>query len=247
MVLKERSVKPYTEVENVTSFDVILREGNVGNLLIEASDNLEPYIETSVQGDKLKIHLKEGFSYNVKQKVTIYVPVNNNLKAIQLVGSGDVILERGLRLNHLKCSLVGSGDIDIDVEANALDLVLSGSGDLNAKGDCPTLNVSLAGSGDIKAQSIKSKNVSANVVGSGDVMVYASEEFKGKVVGSGDIKAQSIKSKNVSANVVGSGDVMVYASEEFKGKVVGSGDILVEGNPKIQDTSVLGTGGIHFK
>ena len=206
VVLKERSVKPYTEVENVTSFDVILREGNVGNLLIEASDNLEPYIETSVQGDKLKIHLKEGFSYNVKQKVTIYVPVNNNLKAIQLVGSGDVILERGLRLNHLKCSLVGSGDIDIDVEANTLDLVLSGSGDLNAKGDCPTLNVSLAGSGDIKAQSIKSKNVSANVVGSGDVMVYASEEFKGKVVGSGDILVEG-NPKIQDTSVLGTGGI----------------------------------------
>lgn len=206
VVLKERSVKPYTEVENVTSFDMILREGNVGNLLIEASDNLEPYIETSVQGDKLKIHLKEGFSYNVKQKVTIYVPVNNNLKAIQLVGSGDVILERGLRLNHLKCSLVGLGDIDIDVEANALDLVLSGSGDLNAKGDCPTLNVSLAGSGDIKAQSIKSKNVSANVVGSGDVMVYASEEFKGKVVGSGDILVEG-NPKIQDTSVLGTGGI----------------------------------------
>ena len=206
VVLKERSVKPYTEVENVTSFDMILREGNVGNLLIEASDNLEPYIETSVQGDKLKIHLKEGFSYNVKQKVTIYVPVNNNLKAIQLVGSGDVILERGLRLNHLKCSLVGSGDIDIDVEANALDLVLSGSGDLNAKGYCPTLNVSLAGSGDIKAQSIKSKNVSANVVGSGDVMVYASEEFKGKVVGSGDILVEG-NPKIQDTSVLGTGGI----------------------------------------
>lgn len=206
VVLKERSVKPYTEVENVTSFDVILREGNVGNLLIEASDNLEPYIETSVQGDKLKIYLKEGFSYNVKQKVTIYVSVNNNLKAIQLVGSGDVILERGLRLNHLKCSLVGSGDIDIDVEANALDLVLSGSGDLNAKGDCPTLNISLAGSGDIKAQSIKSKNVSANVVGSGDVMVYASEEFKGKVVGSGDILVEG-NPKIQDTSVLGTGGI----------------------------------------
>ena len=206
VIVKERSVKPYTEVENVTSFDVILREGNVGNLLIEASDNLEPYIETSVQGDKLKIHLKEGFSYNVKQKVTIYVPVNKNLKAIQLVGSGDVILERGLRLNHLKCSLVGSGDIDIDVEANALDLVLSGSGDLNAKGDCPTLNVSLAGSGDIKAQSIKSKNVSANVVGSGDVMVYASEEFKGKVVGSGDILVEG-NPKIQDTSVLGTGGI----------------------------------------
>ena len=93
-----------------------------------------------------------------------------------------------------------------NVEANALDLVLSGSGDLNAKGDCPTLNVSLAGSGDIKAQSIKSKNVSANVVGSGDVMVYASEEFKGKVVGSGDILVEG-NPKIQDTSVLGTGGI----------------------------------------
>ncbi|GET46089.1 head GIN domain-containing protein [Capnocytophaga felis] len=206
IVNKERQVGDYNSVKLKGFIDVILLKGEVGKVRIEASDNVEPYILTTVKGGEITIELQEGYSYNFKHKVNVYVPVNERLEQVSLSGSGDISMKEQIKVANLKCMLSGSGDISINFDAIRLDLSLSGSGDLIAKGNCPEISIKLVGSGDITTDGIRAEHVTAQLSGSGDIDVYASKSIKARVSGSGDISVKG-NPELQDTHVSGSGEI----------------------------------------
>ncbi|MDO4782926.1 MAG: head GIN domain-containing protein [Capnocytophaga felis] len=206
IINKERRVGNYSSVKLKGFIDVILLKGEVGKVRIEASDNIEPYILTTVKGGEITIELQEGYNYNFKHKVNVYVPVNERLEQISLSGSGDISMKEQIKVENLKCTLSGSGDISVNFDATRLDLSLSGSGDLTVRGNCPEINIKMVGSGDITTDSIRAERVTVQLSGSGDVDVYASKSIKAKVSGSGDISVKG-KPELQDTQVIGSGEI----------------------------------------
>lgn len=206
IISKERSVGAYNQVINKSPFTVILSEGEVGKIRIETSDNLEPYILTSVQNDALLVEVKSGVNYMTKHKIKIYVPVNHRLIKMSLIGSGEIYLKNKLTVDTFDCHLDGSGDMQVNLSANNLNLELIGSGDLDVTGTAHHLKAELSGSGDIDAKKLRAKTADVQLNGSGDISVYAEEAVKARMTGSGDISIYG-KPKKQDSQVVGSGDI----------------------------------------
>lgn len=206
IINKERRVGDYTSVKLKGFIDVILVKGEVGKVRIEASDNIEPYILTTIKNGEIIIELQEGYNYNFKHKVNVYVPVNEQLEQVSLSGSGDISMKEQIKVGNLKCTLSGSGDISVNFNATRLDLSLSGSGDLVVTGKCPEIDIKMVGSGDITTDSIRAERVTVQLSGSGDIDVYASKSIKAKVSGSGDISVKG-NPELQDTHVSGSGEI----------------------------------------
>lgn len=105
---------------------------------------------------------------------------------VEMKGSGDVIL-RGLDIDRLEASLLGSGDISLSGKANKGIYRVSGSGDIEAFGcEVKDLVCSVAGSGDIDATA--TGTLDASVSGSGDIEYKGGASVKSHVAGSGAIE-----------------------------------------------------------
>ncbi|WP_443098487.1 head GIN domain-containing protein [Winogradskyella haliclonae] len=209
-------------------------------------------------------------------KVTTITRTTGEYDAVKCGGSMDFKLVEG-----------AEGKITIKGESNLLEYIVTEvkNGTLvvkvkNGKNIRPSNNktimitipyrdidgVSLAGSGDVWNEgTIKSKDFSAAVAGSGDLILNIDTDYtkasvagsgdltlKGKantlkasVAGSGDIHGFKLNSVNVDAKVAGSGDISVNCSGELKARVAGSGDIEYRGNPTKEDTKVSGSGSIE--
>ena len=106
------------------------------------------------------------------------------------------------------------------------------------------LEVSVTGSGDVVLD-LTSTTIDAKITGSGDMTLSGTvKDLEVKLSGSGDFKGSALKAENTQAYVSGSGDAEVYASNNLKARVNGSGNIDYSGNPKTNDTKVLGSGSI---
>lgn len=206
IINKERIVSSYDQVVNTTFLDVILTEGEVGKIRLEVSDNIEPYIITKVENNVLKVELEPKTNFNLNHKAIVYVPVNQNLKRIAMVGSGDIKLVHRLKVDKLQCSVTGSGDAEINVQAKELHLQVKGSGDIEAQGETETLHAQLTGSGDIDASKVNANVVNAQLSGSGDIDVHANKEIKATVSGSGDISVKGKPTKQ-DTKTTGSGEI----------------------------------------
>ncbi|RIY36989.1 DUF2807 domain-containing protein [Capnocytophaga canis] len=204
--VENRTTEAYTKVSNIGNLYVVLTEGKVGSIRVEASDNILQYILTKVENGELSIRLDPKNNYTLKHKVVVYVPVDQSLQKILQKGSGDVELKDLLKVEQLSCELAGSGDLKINVKAKQLSLSVVGSGDLEAKGSVTELQAELTGSGDLDAEKLTAMNAKVTVNGSGDITTFVTENVEARVSGSGDIAIKGNPKKRDS-KVMGSGDI----------------------------------------
>ncbi|MEM1339519.1 MAG: head GIN domain-containing protein [Bacteroidota bacterium] len=207
----ERSVGEYDQIASAGWFDIVLVDGKEGTITLKGEENLLEYIETEVKDGKLVIKKEKGVnlqSSGWKNGIVVTIPVEE-ISAVSLAGSGDVISKTTLKSDTFRASLAGSGDVTLAVDTDEFKASLSGSGDMDISGTTRYFGVSVAGSGDIQAFDLVADIVEANVSGSADLKVTANQEIKARVSGSGDITYKGNPGK-IDSKASGSGDISSY-------------------------------------
>jgi hypothetical protein len=205
MVNLQRKVGPFTTLRIDGPIDVDAHPGSNPGVTIHADDNVEPLVETVVEGDALVVRLKKGASFRTGHDMRVDVEFAT-LTATAQHGSGDLHITT-LTAPRLDASISGSGDLQIDdVQLGSFALSIAGSGDAKVSGRADSAKYRIAGSGDISAGSLSARRVEISVAGSGDAHVNASEAVDASVAGSGDITISG-HPHDVSRRVSGSGSI----------------------------------------
>ena len=204
-----REIHGYEGITIKGSFDVILIDEPQGEILIKGEENIIPWVQTKIDD---KQHLVLNFDNDKKviehSRLIIYIPVQN-VKALKLKGSGDIINKGSLKQSKFKISLQGSGDIELkNLIIDKTDISLKGSGNIKLSGVSKTLEIDLKGSGDILAENFVTDIANVDIEGSGDVNIYAKETFSGTIKGSGDIVVKG-NPDQVSQSIKGTGEIQI--------------------------------------
>ena len=207
VISEKRTTASYDGIAITGFFDVELVSGKEGNITIKGEENLLPYIKVEVVDKVLKISTEKNkyISTSKGSEIVIVVPFES-IDQVSLTGSGDVVTKNSIKSKSFSAKLIGSGDMNLNVESNDFDVNLSGSGDMVLTGKTENFNSNLNGSGDIDAGDLKAKNVKATVSGSGDNTVFCSESLHARVSGSGDIEYRGDPKKK-DTKVNGSGNI----------------------------------------
>lgn len=201
----------FTQVVLNGSDDVLIKQGPFAVIAMGPALELDR-VEVSVKGNVLSIGRKKdkGLFPNKEQRsvqVIVHMP---QLDAASLVGSGDIRISPFGHLDGPIISVLGSGDLVLDgpVELDHMNLMLRGSGNIN----CPSvmvsgsttinllgssdvtiagltgsLDITLNGSGDVHAARLKADSGSVSILGSGDVYLNSTTPMKTLVNGSGNV------------------------------------------------------------
>jgi hypothetical protein len=200
-----RQVGAFSMLRLDSSVDVTAHQGTTPSVTVRADDNIEPLVETAVEGDTLIVRMKKGTSFRTHHKVLVDV-VFTSLTAVQQRGSGDLHIDK-ISGPKFESSISGSGDLNIEnAQVGAFALSIAGSGDVIISGSADEARFGIAGSGDINARNFPAKKVSVSISGSGDAHVNATEALEAKVAGSGDV-TYSGRPRDVSRRVSGSGSI----------------------------------------
>jgi len=191
---------------SVSVQDIVAAQAHIGTLKNEAHPKTSKYWSEVTNG-VLTIKLSPDFSFQFTRKLELYIPVDESLSKIFVSGSGDISSREQLHVKNLTCKVVGSGDIDLSLQADSLSVSIKGSGDMDIKGTTETLDVTIAGSGDFQADELITKQATASISGSsGDVELYVTELLSAIIRGSGDITIKG-NPKKVDVQTKGSGRV----------------------------------------
>ena len=200
-----RQVGGFTALRLDSSVDVQAHQGATPSVTVHADDNIEPLIETNVDGDTLVVRMRKGTSFRTHHKVVVDV-VFTTLTAVQQRGSGDLHIDK-ISVPKFESSISGSGDLQIEnAQVGAFTLSIAGSGDVVIAGTADEARFGIAGSGDINARNFAARKVNVSVSGSGDAHVNATEALEARVAGSGDV-TYSGHPRDVSRHVSGSGSI----------------------------------------
>lgn len=182
-----RTQNAFKSISTSGNYNVYIQQGSKRDIQIEADDNLLQYIETTVDGNELRINTKKGYEIKPSKTINIYVTVEE-LEALNSSGSGGFYSKSGLKGDKVVFSFSGSTVADMDLTSNALNVRISGSSKVNLKGNIPSTNYGISGSGDIEAFDLHSDNVRVEVSGSGKLNVFADKKLDISVSGMGNVR-----------------------------------------------------------
>jgi hypothetical protein len=206
VVTINRTTSAYDGIKVGGSFNVLLVEGEEGNISIEGEENIIPFIETEVKENTLEIKYQKNTNISTTKRLTVTVTYKD-IEKVSLGGSGNITNEGTLKINNLSVSLGGSGNITLNIETKELNTNIGGSGNIELNGTSNELNCSIAGSGSIKAYDLPTNSLTANIAGSGNIRTTVKTKIKAQVVGSGSIYYKGTP-KYIDVKSAGSGGIV---------------------------------------
>lgn len=203
IIEKELELASFNGFDLGISGDVVVQQGSSQKVRVEGQENIIDNLKTEVKNGIWKIRFKENTGNYKKFVVHITLPTVNS---VVLSGSGNVSSNGQLSSNELTTYLSGSGNIDLDVNAEDLTVKLSGSGSIAMNGKANQANMKISGSGNIRTYDLAAQDCEIRISGSGNAKVHAVNSIRAHVSGSGNIYYKGNPEK-VSSKVTGSGDV----------------------------------------
>ncbi len=184
--------------------DVVLSQGSPQEVRVEAQANIIENLRTEVKDGVWEIKFKKSVRNYDGLVIHITVPT---LKEVAIGGSGEVRSATPFKgLEELRLAISGSGDLEMEVEAQRLWASISGSGDMDLAGSAAKADMEVTGSGDISAYDLRTDACKVNLVGAGNCRVWAEQELIATISGAGDIYYKG--TPRVKSQISGAGDVV---------------------------------------
>ncbi len=205
-----------TEKRDVQNFDsitirypaeVIVTQGKVESLSIEAEDNVLPQLRTEVRDGTLVIENSEdNFSKRVGATKVIRVTiVVKDLSKIDFSSAGTLSVD-GLKADDFELNLSGAGEVTFsDVDFKNMTLRLSGAGSITGTGKVDTLDATISGLGEISAEGLAVSKATVRISGAGSATVRVSDELTAIISGAGSIDYYG--DPNVEERISGAGSI----------------------------------------
>lgn len=203
-VEKQRALGAFTKLRIDGPFDVQLAQAGSDQATVVADDNIEPLVETAIEGDTLVIRLKRdaGFTTRLSPRVRLDARA---LQSVWVNGSGDLAVDR-FKADNFSLNVSGSGDVQFGlVELKNLNVSISGSGDVQIAGRADQQSWNISGSGDVDARSLNGRTAKVDINGSGDVSLGVTEQLDAQLSGSGDLSYAG--RPQLRQSVSGSGEI----------------------------------------
>lgn len=200
-----RTIGEFSKLAVAGDMDVYFTQGPEKEAIVEAEDNIQPYIELQEKGDELIVRIKDHISLKSHKgiKITLTAP---HVSDIVLSGSGNIkLVNRFENDGPVKFKIAGSGNIEGTVNSPSVEAVSAGSGDIKLSGETRDLKINLAGSGDFEGEDLYTESTRVNTAGSGNAFVHASVKLDVNIVGSGDVTYKG--NPSVESHTAGSGSV----------------------------------------
>ena len=182
MATETRDVGDFDEIDLSGTGRVLVAVTGTESLTVEAEDNILSLLTTEVRNGTLVLGTKQNISPTREIVYTITVV---SLEAVTVSGSGSVTAT--------------------NVDADAFNVHISGSGTVMPEGVSESLDLSISGSGGFEGEALLSATGTVSVSGSGDAVVYVTDDLDVKVSGSGNVGY--FGDPGVSVSISGSGNV----------------------------------------
>jgi hypothetical protein len=201
------------EVENLRAIslsypaEVVIQQGKVESVRLEAEDNLIGQLSTEIENGTLILRNNENDwarRVNPTKPVRITIQVKD-LQELDFSSAGTVRIEK-LATEAFSVRVSGAGSLTMEqLNVRKLDCRLSGAGNIQANGTADDLKLVISGVGSFDAAGLTSQTADARISGAGSATVRADRELSASISGTGSIHYYG--NPRVSQSVSGLGSV----------------------------------------
>jgi len=206
-VTETRSANGFSSVSLAMDASVYILTGTETTVEVIAQENLMPYIQTQIEGDRLVIKVKNNVVLGHHDPIQVRITAPG-ITSLDVSGSGLVEYQDEWQGTVLETNISGSGRIELgNVSCSTLKANISGSGDIDAAGgQAETENLTISGSGNIELRDVIAGDVDANISGSGNIYTQSTDLLDATISGSGSV--YYLGNPQINAHISGSGNIL---------------------------------------
>jgi len=211
MITEARDVRDFDEVVVQGRGDLILEQGDVESVVIEADAAVMPHVKAAVEGRRLVLGLEHWWDSLMFPLSPLRFRVSAVMvNRVTITGSGSVRAE-ALRSDDLRLEISGSGDMAFpQLTAGAVSLGISGGGKMKVSGEAESIAVRISGSGNVQTGELATQTAEVRISGSGNVSVNPAQTLDVQISGSGTVKYTG--QPQISQRISGSGSIVHMAA-----------------------------------
>jgi hypothetical protein len=182
--------------------DFVMRPAVVPFVRVTAARDVEPLVRVVRRDGELVVDANRSFQTRDPLRIEIGY---RRLRRARIAGSADVVIE-GPRDGAFEVIVRGSADVQLErLNLSALRIDIEGSATVTAAGAATEQTVDLKGSAAYEARDLKSRRVIAELHGSSEATVDATEQLSVRVDGSASVRYRG--GPRVERQVSGTGSV----------------------------------------
>ena len=229
-----RMVLDFTGINASSVFNITVEKGSTESLVIEADDNVMPYVRSEVQNGVLYLYLDNSTGLrNIKTlKASI---VMKNLDRVTLSGACRLTTNGFFTPEKFKADCSGASDMALNLNTNQLNLEASGACKIQIEANITgNADWDLSGAAKISG-GLKAENVKFNLSGVCFVELSGSaNDLEIYVSGASKIMAENFVVKTATIKSSGAGKITVNVTDVLKVNSSGASSVNYKGSPSIE-------------
>jgi predicted small secreted protein len=186
VVTEERPVSDFTKVKGSAGIDVFLTEGTENKVVVEADENLMEFIETTVEGGKLRIRSSRNNNIGRAKAKKVHVTYVS-LTSIEASSGADVIGNSVIKSETLNLDSSSGADLELEILSKEVFAETSSGSDMKLSGKATTLRAKASSGSDLDAKELLVANCNADASSGADIKVNVKERLSAEASSGGDV------------------------------------------------------------
>lgn len=202
VVSKERKVQDFTKIEVSRGLDCEVTQGDKTEVVVEADDNLQDGIITTVENGTLKITSKYNNYHNVtSKKIKVQMP---KVSSLETTSGSNLITTNTLRGDNIYLKSSSGSDLEANVEADKVTLESTSGSTITVGGKALEVTTASSSGSTIDAGKLLANEISSQSTSGSNSVVNPIVSLKAHASSGSSIEYEKApKSLNIEKNSAG--------------------------------------------
>ena len=174
----------FKSIEVSQGIKVNVEQGDAKSITVEADDNLQEHILTTIENGVLKIESDKNYNSTETPIVNVKMPIISGLSASS---GSEINSTTTLITNNISAKSSSGSSIHIEVEADAITLESSSGSTIEASGKALKLETTSSSGSSIDAKDLQANEVTAQTTSGSSTSVYPILKLEAKASSGGSI------------------------------------------------------------
>ena len=174
VVTREETITGFDKVDVSHAFTAEISQGEAFSVVIRIDDNLAQYLEVVKRGSTLKIGLKPGRPYSIRNATMDAEVTMPELTGLDLSGASHGTITGFKSTKALDLDLSGASHLQGDIEAGNVSFDLSGASHVTLSGSAQDVTIDASGASSVDLDGFPVNDANVEASGASNVTVNAS-------------------------------------------------------------------------
>lgn len=174
----------FTKIEASRGLNVEVQQSNSYSIEVEADENLHEHITTTVENGTLVITTNENIDECDSKIIRVKMPT---ITSLETTSSANIKGQNTLLGSNLNVKTSSAGEIDVEVEIDAVDCESTSGSSITIKGKALTLTTSSSSGSEIEAKDLMVNEVASESTSGSTTGVHPIVSLKAKASSGGTV------------------------------------------------------------